>query len=93
MIPNLVEPGWSRIERLGAINGPALLHYDDGTVRVAHVCDRGERGKVRCAPALQLDGGHTIEVDDKGRSTVTPSIACPDCGLHGFATEGQWLPA
>jgi hypothetical protein len=22
--------------------------------------------------------------------TITPSILCPDCGLHGFVTDGTW---
>jgi hypothetical protein len=24
------------------------------------------------------------------RITVRPSILCPDCGLHGFVTDGVW---
>ena len=25
--------------------------------------------------------------------TVTPSILCKECGLHGFITDGKWVPA
>ena len=24
--------------------------------------------------------------------TITPSIMCGSCGLHGFFTNGQWVP-
>jgi hypothetical protein len=25
--------------------------------------------------------------------TVTPSILCDECGVHGFITNGEWVPA
>lgn len=25
--------------------------------------------------------------------TITPSILCRTCGLHGFITKGRWVPA
>lgn len=76
------------INGLEAING-ALLFYPDGTVRFMHRCDRGERGVVLCAPALAQ--GHTVTRGSRvGRPTVRPSILCPDCGTHGFVTDGRW---
>ena len=75
----------------------ALLFYADGTVRFRHRCDRGERGVIVCAPALQLDGGHTITTRDpiaeKVPVTVRPSIWCIDCGTHGFIENGRWRDA
>lgn len=63
-----------------------------GIVRFEHVCDRGERGVIVCAPALQIGNGHTLTGTDKGL-TVRASIDCPDCGTHGFVTEGKWTDA
>lgn len=91
--PFLVEEGWNQcwiVKNLGRPNY-RLLGYENGTVRFEHRCDRGERGVVICAPALQLDGGgHQI---DKNTVTVTPSILCPDCGTHGSVTNGRWADA
>lgn len=72
-----------------------LQQYDDTTVRVRHACTGGGRwapGETHViAPALQIkEGGHTFTIDDDGQPTVTPSILCPDCGLHGFVTDGIW---
>jgi hypothetical protein len=25
--------------------------------------------------------------------TVTPSILCDECGVHGFISNGEWVPA
>lgn len=70
-----------------------LLAYVDGTWRFRHLCDRGTRGILIAAPALQCGphgDAHAITVADP--LTVTPSILCPDCGLHGFVTGGVWRP-
>lgn len=74
-----------------------LLEDTDGTVRVEHVCDGGDRwpdGVTHVvAPELQLaNGGHTLTRGPAG-ITVTPSILCPDCGLHGYITDSTWRPA
>lgn len=74
-----------------------LLSHKDGTVRVQHTCDGGGRwgeGETHViAPALQTEnGGHTVTQGDRG-PTVSPSILCSDCGLHGFVTEGVWRDA
>lgn len=64
---------------------------DPTTVRVEHPCPSGN-GKARViAPALQIGRGHTITHSDP--VTVTPSVMCPDCGLHGHITNGVWVPA
>lgn len=92
-LPNLVEPGAVRVLDVG--DDKALLFYDDGTVRFRHLCDRTalDRGVVICAPALQTGphgDGHRV-VDDGGSAvTVEPSIACPDCGTHGYVRSGIW---
>jgi hypothetical protein len=93
-LPYLVESGWTEHVQVGDFQ---LLFYADGTVRFAHLCNRGERGVVIAAPALQLNAGHHIsvvgEVRAGGLVTVEPSILCPDCGTHGFVRDGVWVPA
>lgn len=70
--------------------GHALVFFPD-EVLFSHICDRGDRGILRCAPALQIaNGGHQI---DRASLTVHPSILCPDCGTHGFVTNGRWTDA
>lgn len=39
------------------------------------------RGKEKCWTVVQRDP-----------LTVVPSILCEACGLHGFITDGQWVP-
>jgi len=63
-----------------------------GIVRFEHVCDRGSRGVIVCAPELQIGAGHTLTGGDNG-PTVRASILCEDCGTHGFVTEGRWADA
>ena len=78
-----------------------LLFYPDGLVRFQHLCDRGKRGVIVCAP--HLSPGHVITPAFEQpypsvphgsyvplRLTVTPSILCTDCGTHGFITDGRW---
>lgn len=91
--PFLVPLGWNEATIVKQVAGPSyrVLFYEDGTVRFEHRCDRGPRGVVICAPALQLDGGHVIEQRDP--LTISPSILCPDCGTHGFIRARRWVPA
>lgn len=99
MLAHVVEPGWEWCDIIArpGLCGFRLLHYPDGTVRFEHRCDRGDRGVIVCAPALQIGSGHTLthagegdHNNPRGKPTVSPSILCPDCGLHGFVTDGRW---
>lgn len=83
-----VESDAITIETVG--DAMTLRTYADGRVRFEHVCDRGRRGIIICAPLLQLGHGHTLTRDDQGRPTVRASILCEDCGTHGFVTDGIW---
>ncbi|WP_162941583.1 hypothetical protein [Desertimonas flava] len=70
----------------------AVVGMADGRWLFSHVCDRGDRGILRAAPALQVAGGghrivHVVPL------TITPSILCDDCGTHGFVTRAEWVPA
>lgn len=83
----LVEPGFARAVGVG----PAIraLFYEDGKVGIEHECRVVEGTQIICAPALRLGEGHTIVSENP--LTITPSILCPDCGLHGFITDGRWV--
>jgi len=98
-VHRFVEPGHDRIESTGGpASAPDLLHYPDGTIRVMHVCKSwpdpkepdGEFVKV-IAPALSP--GHQVTFGPARRTTVSPSILCADCGLHGYVTDGIWRSA
>lgn len=98
----VVEPGWEWCDIIRETAAPdrRLLYYSDGTVRFEHRCDRGERGVIICAPALRIGHGHTVTRNDRqthenphGQPTVRASVLCPDCGTHGFITNGRWAAA
>lgn len=69
----------------------AVLFMESGEVRFAHDCKVIDAGLLRCAPALQIGRGH--EVVTREPLTIVASIHCPDCGLHGFVTDGRWVGA
>ena len=94
-VPNLVEDGWTQCDDI--VGGYRLLTYADGTVRFEHRCDRGSRGVIICAPALCIGpyagtsaGTHVLTRNAVGQPTVRASVLCPDCGTHGFITDGVW---
>ena len=83
----LVEAGWDRTVEVGS--GITMLSYPSGEWRVQHTCTRPRDGNTLIiAPALQLNAGHSIVSEEP--LTVSPSIMCGDCGLHGFVTYGVW---
>jgi hypothetical protein len=95
MTPDLTPDGWDRLDEMGAV---AALHYSDGTIRIRHHCDRSQMADdgrssspVVCAPALRLGNGH--EVISLAPLTISPSVLCRDCGLHGFIRNGAWESA
>lgn len=67
----------------------ALLRLTDGELAIRHRCKEVGPGEhLVCSPRLN----HEVS-GDWPALTVTPSILCPDCGLHGFVTDGCWRPA
>lgn len=61
---------------------------DDGVhVEVWHDCIR-----VRALATLPL-GGNGWTVTQYEPLTITPSILCRACQLHGWITDGQWWTA
>lgn len=69
--------------------GVRAIFYADSTIGIEHRCrDIGEGDWLVCAPRLQLEGGH--EIVSRDPLTVSPSILCPDCGLHGYIRSGEW---
>ena len=75
-------------ERVDLDADRAIIFTGDGKVLFSHLCDRHERGILRCAPELQIGRGHTVAT--RTPLTIVASILCPDCGAHGFVTDGTW---
>lgn len=89
-VPIVVEPGWT--DRVDLGEGRAVLFYDDGTVRFEHLCHRTRDGlTIIIAPRLALGQGHTIV--QREPLTIVASIACGDCPIHGWVTNGAWVSA
>lgn len=81
------------IEVRGATDGGVL---DPSRFAVEHTCKEWPDNRepdgmfIKCiAPRLAPE--HVVHSIDP--LTVTPSILCPDCGLHGFVTDGVWRAA
>lgn len=67
----------------------AVHQYANGDFGIAHNCKMiGEDQQLRHAPILDWAGGHQIL--QREPLTITPSIQCSDCGLHGFITNDVW---
>lgn len=78
--------------------GIVLRHYpEDGpetlasSWRIEHRCDRAHRNAGVIVCAVPLNPRHVIVKVDP--LTVTASIVCVDCGLHGWVTDGVWRDA
>lgn len=87
-----LTPTYGEWLRTVDVGSEVRLHqYKDGWWRVSHLCkmiDSDDR--IRSAPELTR-GGHVIVSTDP--LTISPSILCTDCGLHGFVTDGRWVGA
>lgn len=70
-----------------------ILFMADGRVRFAHNCRIAipPTTRIRCAPQLQIGQGHTVVTREP--LTIVASIACDDCDIHGWVTDGQWVKA
>lgn len=89
------------VSRVDVGSGVFALFTDEpktGASRIAieHVCTRPRDGMtLRVAPFLTADKpsqrGHQLLSEDP--LTVSPSILCGDCGLHGFIRDGHWTDA
>lgn len=88
--PFLVEPGWDKSVFIPHTGGPSyrVLFYKDGNFRFEHRCVSDTDGSIICAPSLSK---HTVESEEP--LTISPSILCPRCNLHGFICEGRWVEA
>ena len=83
----------SSTDRLDLGDGMAVVWTDEPAPRFEHRCrtlhyTEGDR-QVVCAPAL---ANHTVS-GPHDAVTVRASVLCPDCGLHGFVTDGRWSSA
>lgn len=63
-----------------------LLVFEDGAYGIEHRCKEvGDGDHLVVAPKLK----HVV-TGEWPKVTVRPSVLCPDCGLHGFITDGAW---
>lgn len=86
--PTLIKPGWT--ERVDLGEGRAVLFYDDEPPRFEHICHRtriNDGLTLIIAPSMSL---HTVVQRDP--LTITASVACGDCNIHGWVTNGEWIP-
>lgn len=81
------------IERHLVVNQPGLaISRDSSGWRFDHYCTRVNdypepvEGGMLIAPNL----GHTVTVVE-GAVTVSPSILCKGCGVHGFVRSSVWV--
>lgn len=75
-----------------SVEVPTFELDEDGThVHVTHQCTRPADWPPVEATLPQGPAGWTTVSTDP--LTVTPSIQCDACGLHGFITDGRWTPA
>ena len=85
-VARLVDESYTSVTECG---GPVrALHYPSGEIGIGHTCKTVDGVTLIIAPLL--DPAHVIESLDP--LTVSPSILCPDCGLHGFIRSGVWVP-
>lgn len=92
-IPNFVPmEGVVRIEDIGS--DIRILFYEYGSIGFEHTCtvpDPDPRFKgdssIRCAPLLNQH-----KVDSYVPLTMTPSVLCLRCQIHGYVTNGEWMP-
>ncbi len=98
-VPTFIDPGWTLA--VAATNRPDLrvLFYPDGTRRFWHTCtvpdaEVAELATIECAPLLQHDITHGWhDPSETVAVTVSPSILCKRCRLHGFFTSNEWRDA
>lgn len=81
-----IDPRFQRILDLGS--DMHLGRDAERTLCMEHPCKVVGDVQVVCAPTLLA---HTVVSEDPW--TISPSILCPDCGLHGFVRSGIWVPA
>lgn len=99
-----IDPGWTLA--VAATNRPDLriLFYPSGDRRFWHTCTVppapdviAEHATIECSPLLQHEVTVTDAVTDGAAAhievTVSPSILCRRCELHGFFVANEWRDA
>ena len=106
-LPDLTKQDERPCCRYGPANAAGLFmeirHYPDGSWRFVHRCKAGDGRPVLNAPLLDADHIVRLAHDPHAEGftqfprsgpelTITPSLHCLGCGLHGFVTEHRWNP-
>lgn len=74
--------------RLELGEGMAVVWTSDG-VFFEHECRvLPDDIRLLCAPSFHAE--HVVNAGVMELATVKPSVLCPDCGTHGFITDGVW---
>ena len=89
-IRDVRAPKMKEARRHDAGGGVVVLFVDpEFVVRdapwIEHQCIAGDDTPI--LTAVSLHPGHSVSDD---HLTVSPSILCQSCGLHGFLTDGKW---
>jgi hypothetical protein len=80
-----------------------VMDADDNWIGILewHECEAAQNssdaglsaGGVNFENAPQGVKGPRWQLAREDPLTITPSIRCGTCGLHGFITDGRWVPA
>lgn len=72
-----------------ATEGTVTFRLSDDGEHVEWDHDCPVHAPMRAEATLPL-GAHGWTVQQREPLTVTPSILCRGCGLHGYITAGEW---
>ena len=96
---NGVSAEWWNLTDPENVDGPGIL----GAIVEHHICKNSEgepyegQGLVAIDPRVLKDSPHwTIQAGEVGSFvglTLSPSILCRNCGLHGYIRDGKWISA
>lgn len=74
------------------------VHRVRGGLIIGHTHEDGEEcgGSIlfesEASDPLKRTGRFLWTLVSEEPLTVTPSISKPECGIHGYITEGKWIP-
>jgi len=80
---------------LGPIEVSPLFNSDDDAYAILtyHRAPDGESHPllVRLVPDPNAPNSRVWHIDEEEPLTLSPSIQCPKCSLHGYIREGRWV--
>lgn len=79
---------YTRVVRESEWIGIREWHRENGTYEAGFIPFTG-----RMKPGWWRSDSPTWEVISEKPLTLSPSLACQQCGHHGFIRDGRWVPA